>query len=100
MNSYHWENERTMRNALIQKIGEGQNVKTIIVDKGHRNGPEIHKLSDTGIITIYNQYTGKLITKLIARPGQVRRFYKADEVIPFALLDIARIHQYMAYNYK
>ena len=92
MNSYHWENERTMRNALIRKIGEGQNIKT--------NGPEIHKLSDTGIITIYNQYTGKLITKLIARPGQVRRFYKADEIIPFALLDIARIHQCMAYNYE
>ncbi len=99
MNSKHYNMDRQKRENLIQKIGYGTVIKTAVVDKGHKNGPEIHEISDTGIITIYNQRTKKLITKLIARPGQIKRYYKENEVIPKNLLQIAKEHQRMAFNY-
>ena len=60
---------------IIQSIGLGNPVNRFIVDRGHRNGPEIHELTDTGIINVYNEWSGKLVTRLIARPGQIRRYY-------------------------
>ena len=91
--SKHWMQDRERRNELIKKIGLGIEVKRAVVDKGHRNGAEIHVISSTGIVTIYNQRTGKLITKLIARPGKIRQYYKEGEIIPEDLLKIARYHQ-------
>lgn len=67
----HFSSERIQREKLIRDIiGErGSLVASFLVDKGHRNGKEIHRVLDSGIIEIYNQRTGKLVTKLIARPG-------------------------------
>ena len=96
--SKHWINDRIKRNELIEKIGLGTEIKRAVVDKGHRNGAEVHVISSTGIVTIYNQRTGKLITKLIARPGKIRQYYKEDEIIPEDLLKIARYHQKMKYH--
>ena len=98
MNTMHWNDERISRATLIEQIGEGTIIKTAIVDKGHRNGPEIHQLSDTGIITIYNQRTKRLVTKLIARPNQVKRYYNDIEKIPQEILDIAKEHQLKGYH--
>lgn len=99
MNSRHWNNDRKERNELIKKIGKGKTIKEVEVDRHHRNGPEIHCISDTGIITIFNKRTKKMITQLIARPGQIKRYYTENEVIPSGLIDIARQHQNMAFNY-
>ena len=96
--SKHWINDRVKRNALIEKIGLGVEIKRAVVDKGHRNGAEIHVISSTGIIAIYNQKTGKLITKLIARPGKIKQYYREDEMIPEELLKITREHQRMKYH--
>jgi hypothetical protein len=96
--SKHWMQDRERRNELIKKIGLGTEIKRAVVDKGHRNGAEIHVISSTGIVTIYNQRTGKLITKLIARPGKIRQYYKEGEMIPEDLLKIARYHQKMKYH--
>ncbi len=97
MTSTHYTNDRKAREALIQEIGYGETVKIAVVDKGHRNGPEVHYISNTGIITIKNQRTDKLITKLIARPNQIARYYK-EGTAPKFLLDIAREHQKMGFN--
>ena len=75
MDSKHYTNDRTKREEIIQKIGIGTVVDSFIVDRGHRNGAEIHQITSTGIIVIYNQRTGKMITKLIARVGQIKRYY-------------------------
>lgn len=96
--SKHWINDRVKRNELIKKIGLGVEIKRAVVDKGHRNGAEIHVISSTGIVTIYNQKTGKMITKLIARPGKIKQYYKENEIIPDDLLKIAREHQRMKYH--
>lgn len=90
-------NERKDRIAIIEKIGYGKPVVTITVDNGHRNGAEEQTLSTTGIVTIRNKRTRKVITYLIARPGQLKRFF-VDTIIPEDLLEIARIHQRMGYN--
>lgn len=97
--SYHWREERKQRAYWIRKIGYGTIIKTVVVDNHHENGPEIHQISDTGIITIFNQRTKEMITQLIARPGQIRRYYKKNETIPTGLIEIAIEHQKMHLNY-
>lgn len=74
--SKHYTADRQERENLIQQIGYGTIVKTVEIDRGHRNGPELHKVSTTGIVTVYNKRTGRLVTKLIARPGQLRRYFE------------------------
>jgi hypothetical protein len=97
MESRHWTEERTARATLIAQIGIGYTVKTVELDRGHWNGPEIHEISSTGIITVYNKRSGKMVTQLIARPGQIRRYYPEGEA-PKELLRLARYHQELAYN--
>ena len=89
--SFHFARDRQDREALIKQIGEGKVIKTVVVDKGHRNGPEVHKITDNAIIVIYNQRTGKLITKLIARPGQIKRYYEEGKA-PKEVLNKAYKH--------
>lgn len=92
MTSKHWNEDRKVRMHIIETIGEGQIIKKVVVDRGHVNGPEIHEISTTGIITVKNQRTKKLVTKLIARPGQLKRYWTAGNV-PAELLQIAKEHQ-------
>lgn len=95
MTSEHYNQDRDWREYLISTvIGEGNLVDSFVVDKGHRNGPEIHSVTDTGIIIIYNKKSGKMVTKLIARPGQVIRYYKNEgKEIPWEIVKIAKRHQ-------
>ena len=49
-------------------------VKIAVVNKGHKNGNEIHVILNNGIIKVYNARTHKFITVLIARVPQVERY--------------------------
>ena len=49
-------------------------VKIAIVDKGHKNGNEIHLVYNNGIVKVYNERTRKFITVLIARVPQIERY--------------------------
>ena len=98
MTSKHYTKDRKAREELIHMIGEGTPVKEVRVDRGHRNGAEIHVISSTGIITIYNERTKKMVTRLIARPGQIRRYYNENETIPADLLALAKEHTRNKYN--
>lgn len=98
MTSKHYTNDRKRREEIIKEIGYGRTVKSVVIDRGHRNGAEIHEISNTGIITIYNERTGKMITKLIARPSQITRYYNENEKVPSFLIEIAREHQKKGYN--
>lgn len=75
MNSKHYAIERKRREMIIKSIGEGYIIDRFIIDRGHVNGAEVHEITSTGIIIISNQHTNKMITKLIARPGQIKRYY-------------------------
>ena len=57
--------------------GIGRTVSGFLIDKGHKNGLEEHFLTSSGLIVIRNHDSGKFVTALVARPGQVRRYYKA-----------------------
>lgn len=99
MNTRHYSEDRIDRENRIRKIGYGTVIKRVVVDRGHKNGPEIHEVTDTGIVNIYNQRTHKLVTKLIARPAQIKRYFDEGKA-PAELLKRARYNCYiLAYNY-
>ena len=99
MTSLHFTRDRQDRETLIKEIGSGKVVKRVVVDRGHRNGPEIHEVTDNAIVNIYNQRTRKLITKLIARPNQIRRYYEEGKA-PKEILNKAYEHMKKGYNEK
>ena len=49
-------------------------VKIAVVNKGHKNGDEIHLVYNNGIVKIYNANSRKFITVLIARVPQIERY--------------------------
>lgn len=94
----HSSEERNSRNSKVEQYEEevsGKVQEMFIVDRHHRDGNELHVVKNNGIIEIYNiekLKTGRnsLITKLIARPQQVRRYYTwCDCETPKYLTDIA-----------
>ncbi len=96
--SYHYNKERSERERHIREIGYGKAVASFVIDRGHENGPEIHEITDTGIINIYNQITKKLVTKLIARPAQIKRYFNGNA--PQAVVERARYNTcVLGYNY-
>ena len=72
----------------------GEEVETFRIDRHHINGAELHTITSTGIIIIRNQKTNKMVTKLIARPNQIKRYGIEDK----KLIEIARKHQTLGYN--
>lgn len=42
----------------------------------YRAGCEVHVLTSTGIVLVFNAHSCKLVTVLVARPGQVARYYE------------------------
>ena len=96
MTSEHYRTDRQEREEIIRQIGQGNVIGEYTIDKGHKNGPELHKVTDTAIILIYNKRTGKLITKLIARPNQITRY----GITNTAIINLAKEHQKMGYNKK
>ena len=79
------------KNIQEELHGNGQTVKSFVIDKGHKNGKEIHTITDHGVILIQNKKTGMLITKLIAKPSQIRKYYAMlDMDAPEWLLKIAK----------
>ena len=97
MTSTHYGMDRLEREQLIASIGEGHVCASFIVDHGHKDGPEKHCITDNAIIIIYNAITEKMVTKLIARPGQIRRYYPEGNA-PENLVRIAREHTWAGYN--
>lgn len=98
MTSKHYNKDRIEREKLIKKIGIGTEIKTVRVDRHHINGAELHTITSTGIIVIRNERTNKMITKLIARPSQIKRYFTEDTKEVRRLVQIAREHQIKGYN--
>lgn len=48
--------------------------KIAVVNKGHKNGNEIHIIYNNGVVKIYNANSRKFITVLIARVPQIERY--------------------------
>lgn len=101
MVSKHYKNKRCEREVFIKKYlnGDGKVINSFVVDNGHPDGGEIHSVTDNGVIIIRNLKSGKIITKLIARPTQIKRLYSnINKEPPVWLLDICYIHKRLNYN--
>lgn len=99
--SKHYKKQRYKREKFINKYfnGDGEIIDEFTVDKGHKNGLERHCITNTGIIIIYNAESGKLVSKLVARPNQVKRYYKnSGREPPKWLLDLCKWHEDLNYN--
>lgn len=103
MVSYHYKTKRYKREHLINKYinGDGRVIDSFVVDKGHRNGVERHDITENGIIVIYNNNSEKLVSKLIARPNQIKRYYYGTgREPPSYLIRLAEWHESLGYNNK
>ena len=104
MVSNHYKNQRYNREKFIDKYlnGDGKMVDGFIVDKGHRSGLEMHSVTENGVIIIHNYHSGKLITKLLARKNQIKRYYESTGREPppdyERILELARWHESLRYN--
>lgn len=104
MVSKHYEVQRSEREKFIEEClgGDGKIVDSFLVDKGHVKGLEVHSVTDNGIIIIHNKNSGKLVSKLIARPHQIIRYYEHTGREPpkeyKKILKLARQHQILGYN--
>lgn len=87
----HVREDRARRISRIGRcIGFGSVVRRAVVDTGHPQGLELHVLTDTGLVLVLNERSHRLVTVLIARPGQVRRYYEPfGEKPPKSLMDRA-----------
>ena len=97
MKSKHYAMDRSFREAIIKSLGgDGKELFRVNVDRGHPNGPEIHVITDNAIIIVYNQWSGRLVTKLIARPSQLLRYRRS---VPAEVLQKAKAHEMRHLNY-
>ena len=73
----HFNDRGNRVDRINRKISDfGEPVYSFIVNCGHMNGKEIHTITEKGIIIIQNLTTKNIITILIARPGQIVRYWK------------------------
>lgn len=101
MISLHYNESRYYREMFISNYlgGDGKIIDSFVVDKGHEKGRERHCITDHGIIIVYNVNSGKMVTKLIARPQQVKRYYvNTSKQPPENILELCREHQRMGFN--
>lgn len=100
----HYNNQRYIRENFIEEYlgGDGYIVDGFVVDKFHPMGEEVHSITENGVIIIHNLKTGKLITKLLARPQQIMRYYESTGREPppdyDKILELARWHESLGYN--
>ena len=95
--SKHYKNERTKREELIQAIGEGEEYERFTMWDARNNVNVYHIITTNAIIILVNARTGRLITKLIARPGQIKRYYEYGQY-PQDIVKKAMEHQRLGYN--
>lgn len=68
---------RSKRLQIAERLIIGESAKVIriaVVNKGHKNGNEIHIVYNNGVVKVYNERTRKFITVLIARVPQIERY--------------------------
>ena len=68
---------RSKRLQVAERLIIEESAKVIriaVVNKGHKNGNEIHLVYNNGVVKIYNANSRRFITVLIARVPQIERY--------------------------
>lgn len=104
MVSKHYQGQRSEREKFIDEhFKDDYIVDEFVVDKGHPHGAERHCITNNGIIIIFNVNSGKLVTKLLARPQQIKRYYENSGREPPLeyenILKLAKQHTIDGYNH-
>lgn len=96
--SQHYQNERSERERFIKEfVGLGE--EKYAFEYNYNGTLQIHRLTDTGIINVYNREGDRLITRLVARPQQIKRLFESrGERAPRDLVTLAHEHNVMGYN--
>lgn len=68
------EGQRAFRRNKALELGKFEVVESFVVDTGHPDGLELHSVTSTGVVIIANIEKKHIITYLIARPGQIKRY--------------------------
>lgn len=102
MVSKHYQCQRNRREKFIDEhFGDDYIVDEFVVDRNHPKGEERHCLTNNAVIIIYNLRSGKLVTKLLARPQQIKRYYERSGKKPpleyKQMLELAREHTIAGY---
>ena len=69
--------KRSKRLQVAQRLINEESAKVCkiaIVNKGHKDGNEVHVIYNNGIVKVYNANTHRFITVLIAREPQIARY--------------------------
>lgn len=97
--SVHMLSDRENRKRKLKEIPKMEIQDAFWVNKGHPNGPEIHLITKEALILVINARTFRLCTVLVARPGQIERYYNAiNKSVPERLIALARLHQWIGEN--
>lgn len=104
----HLASDRLSRyNILQNKLNTyGEIVYSFIVDTGHRDGLEIHSITNRAVIIIQNKKTNRIVTFLFARPQQIKRYWEGlNKDVPQNaemefILRFAQSHQQRNLNMK
>jgi hypothetical protein len=84
--SYHYSKDRQVREKVItEMIGNGKIIKTVTMQEKNRSFPATYQISDTGIVTILDVSMTMIITRIVASPNRLRRYYQ-NEPLPEKLL--------------
>lgn len=75
----HHGSRRNYRREIMDK--KGRRIISFLVDRNHRNGLEVHTIFESGLIYVQNHQSEKICTILVARYGQVHRYYKALNLV-------------------
>lgn len=96
--SQHYQNERSERERFIKEfVGLGE--EKYAFEYNYNGTKQIHRLTDTGIINVYNREGDYLITRLVARPQQIKRLFESrGERAPRELVTLAHEHNVKGYN--
>ena len=77
--SKHLSYERQRRNDYIESHFDLSNkniLNVFCVNKGHEHGIELHVIYKDGVIKIINPIYRRIVTYLIPRPQQIKRYYE------------------------
>lgn len=77
----HLNNERRHRYKVFNdlKLFNAGVIGVWLVDKGHRNGKEIHVINHKGVVSVYNANTKNFITFYALRYAQFKRYVGNEE---------------------
>lgn len=95
--SGHAADARTARFRTAERLNKHNGKQSpiadvFLVDRGHKDGPELHCVTQRSIVYILNERKYReqfcpVITVLFARPGQVKRLYQSvGRKVPFKIL--------------